>query len=147
MTYNSTFKISGEFNIFLINSNHQVEKFYHFENMITDLGRGVVLTSLQGSSDENPIYSVKLGTSSTAETVYDTDLGSVLAQRQFDNSILGVSSIVFYTTFNYNEGNGTIREVGIFTKDGTMFARKVPSEQPTKSSTQIMAVQYRLSVV
>lgn len=116
-----------------------------FHNSIPDSGKNLVLRLLTG--ENAPIESVKVGSSSTVENHTDTDLGSAIGvAKTFEKFTSGISEVVWETVFGYNEGNGTIREVGLFASDGTLFARKVVPDQ-TKSSSQTMKVRYKVRVV
>lgn len=114
------------------------------KNLVVDGGKKLILRLLTGET--YPLETLKVGSSSTTESNFDTDLLSSLGSaKKIDNFILGGTELVCETSFGYNEAVGTIREVGIFAKDGTLFARKVVADR-TKSDTQTMKVRYRVEI-
>lgn len=116
-----------------------------YKNLVVDGGKSTLLSLLRTPSNGQRIQYIKVGSSSTPTVNSQTDLLSEISIAEISKSVQDNSSVVFEAFFNYNEGNGNINEVGVFTADGTMFARsKVDTEE--KASTETMMVKYVISL-
>lgn len=112
--------------------------------MIVDSGKRTIMNQMTGIN--TPLDSVKVGAGSTPETSNQTDLVSSLGSiKKIDSYTIGVSDIVFEVIYGYNEGNGTINEVGLFDSDGNIFSRSVVAAQ-TKDSTKLMKIRIRIKL-
>lgn len=112
--------------------------------MIVDSGKQTLMNLMTGTN--TPIDSVKVGASNLSETPNQVDLLSAIGSvRKIDSFTVGVSDIVFELIYGYNEGNGTINEVGLFDSDGNMFSRTVITSQ-VKDSTKLMKIRIRVKL-
>lgn len=113
-----------------------------FPNMVVDGGKRLLMRLLLG--EYIPLTYIKVGSGSTAVNINQTDLVSTIgSSKSIANYTMGQRDIVFETTYGYNEGNGTIREVGIFANDGTMYARRVVPDR-TKTTSNTMKIRYKI---
>lgn len=113
-----------------------------YPNMVVDSGKKLLMRLLTGTYA--PLSYIKVGSSSTAVDTAQTDLlSSIGTSKTIDRYTMGQRDIVFETTYGYNEGNGTIREVGIFASDGTLYARRIVPDR-TKTSSNTMKVRYKV---
>jgi hypothetical protein len=111
-------------------------------NLVVDAGKKLIMRLLTGTYA--PLSYIKIGSSSTAVDISQTDLLSAIgSSKTIDRYTIGQREIVFETTYGYNEGNGTIREIAIFASDGTMYARKVVPDR-TKTSLNTMKIRYKI---
>lgn len=117
---------------------------FRTHNLVVDGGKLLVVTLLT-TEDSNPLETVKVGSGGNAASFDQTDLVSSLASKKISRTTIGATEIVWTASFGLTDAIGTLREVGIFGKDGTMFARSVLAEKE-KDSTQLMRVRYRLRV-
>jgi hypothetical protein len=111
-------------------------------NKITFLAAGVVVDLLaQRASDAAPganqIYSMRMGTSNTAASRSDTNLGAMVVGKAFSdaNKVSGaLGELNFVATLETTDGNGvTLREAGLFTKGSATSPTETdpPGEDPT----------------
>lgn len=115
-------------------------KVAEIKNIITNLGLGMLAKALIGAGSCEIKY-LAIGSSATAVAANQTKLGSETARFALASS--SVSGVVATTVFNIlsGEGNGTIREIGIFGGDnatgeadsGTMLSRVLWSHTKTSS--------------
>jgi hypothetical protein len=115
-----------------------------YPNMVVNSGKKLLLRLLGG--EDVPITSLGVGSSNTAESSEQTNLVAAITTKNVSGFVWSIDSIVFETLFTYNEGNGTIRELAVFGKDGAMFARRVVPDR-TKDNTQVMKIRYKVGLV
>ena len=94
-------------------------------NVVVIGGRGILAGLLGGRDAGKYITHVGVGTSSNAATESDTDLtGKVLIA--VSSATYDGPKVRFNFTIGSSQANGmTIRELGLFFANGTMFSRKV----------------------
>lgn len=115
---------------------------YRYKNKIVNSGKYSLIRILGG--DVIFIDSIAIGSSSTKTLDTHIALPGFLASKKISNKVIGPASVVFETYFGYNEGNGTIKEIGIMTNEDLLFARTLTAEI-TKTSSQPMKARYILS--
>lgn len=89
-------------------------------NLLPTVGRALIANNLTDAAPANDPYAnyIAVGTNAAAPTNGDTTLGTELA-RVITSSSSNSNNIAYITGFfGYTEGNGTLKEAGIFC-DGT----------------------------
>lgn len=126
----------------------KIKRRVTIKNKITYLAADVLVELLaQRASDPAParqlIYSMRMGSSNTAASRSDTNLGAfVVGVQLLDvNKITGApGELQFVATLEAGDGNGnTLREAGLFTAGSAPSTSDVPSTTP--GSTRLFARQ------
>jgi hypothetical protein len=94
--------------------------------MQTKALKATIATLLINPSSGKAIAKVGFGEGGNIPTPDDTSLTNPYIKRLNSSRVVDNSSVEFSYSLGYNEANGkTIREIGLFTEDGTLVAREV----------------------
>jgi len=126
------------------------------ENLFTSAGAAGVAQAYIGNYSANqgtPTYCA-LGTDSTAPTIADTVLGGEIARKLIsvrNVDAADANTAVLEIFFNISEGNGTLREIGLFggsantgANTGTLFNKAAINR--TKTSSDTLSIRYYFTI-
>lgn len=90
-------------------------------NMFVTAGKRAIADHLRGTTDNNKgiITYCALGTSIVAPALADTHLGTEIARKLVSVRSVSGNIATFQTFFTTSEGNGTLKEAGLFGDDAT----------------------------
>jgi hypothetical protein len=123
------------------------------KNMFVTAGKNAIASALQGTTSNNKgiITYCALGTSSVAPALSDTLLGTELYRKLVSVRSVANNVATFSTFFTTSEGNGTLREAGLFGDDatgvsgtGTLFCHAAISR--TKSSSDTLSLSWAVTI-
>ena len=129
----STKNITGEIHLEVYHKNKLVKKIDE-HNLVVDAGRrrlAELAAGKVGSYSESYITHIGLGSGSEIEKVSDTELEN---QQLFPLTSVELNGRDVKCNFFIadNEANGlSIRELGLFCSDGTMFSHRVRRDEST----------------
>ncbi len=142
-SFSDSIDVRGDLTIIVRNvTTKRVVKKIEIRNKIMFLAADVLVELLaQRASDAAPganqIYSMRMGSSNTAASRSDVNLGAMVTGKALDdpNKVTGVrGELAFSTTLESGDANGsTLREAGLFTK-GTAGS-PTPTDAPGVGST------------
>ena len=92
------------------------------ENLVTTVGKESIANIIRGNTARGIITYCALGTSAVAPALGDTDLGAELVRKLISVRSTTNNIASFETFFTTSEGNGTLREAGLFGDDATATA-------------------------
>jgi len=105
--------------------NNKKGKKIEGNNLTMSFAGDLIAARLAGDPSALPITKIGWGISSTPTTPGDTDLENAFI-KTIDNYTINNGNINFYYTLEETEYNGNlIREIGLFTDDNKLVARKV----------------------
>ena len=114
------------------------------KNMFVTAGKNSLADGLRGTTESTKgiITYCALGTGTTAPALTDTDLQTELVRKLISVRSVSGNVATFQTFFTTSEGNGTLREAGLFGDDatatansGTLFCRAAINRTKTSSDT------------
>lgn len=126
------------------------------KNTIVTAGRAWVLKHIAGTAifngnETRPLSHIAIGTSTTAPATGDTALGSETTRRAIDafttaNITSNPPSYQLEVSYNTNEGNTTLAEIGVFNSSaaGTLLAHATFGTI-NKTTSNTLAVSYTIS--
>lgn len=124
-----------------------------FDNMVVTAGKNAIADALRGTTANNKgiITYCAVGTGTTAPALADTTLQTEIARKLVSVRTVDGKTAVFQTFFTTSEGNGTLREAGLFGDDasgtansGTLFCRVAISR--TKSSSDTLTITWNVTI-
>ena len=116
----------------------------YYKNLVTTAGKESIADGLRGTTANNKgiITYCALGTGIVAPTEGDVDLGTEIFRKQISVREVANNIATFRTFFTTSEGNGALREAGLFGDDadattgsGTLFCRALINRTKTSSDT------------
>ena len=122
-------------------------------NMFVTAGKNSIADALRGTSESNKgiITYCALGTGTNAPALVDTDLQTELVRKLVSVRSVSGNVATFQTFFTTSEGNGTLREAGLFGDDatatansGTLFCRA--SINRTKTSSDTLTLSWAVTI-
>lgn len=121
---------------------HKLGEFEQ-ENLITTVGKGLVLDRLFGLGGAANLTGMSIGTSATTAAIGDTAItGAVF--KAFDATPTRTALVVTcQTTYGTTEGNINIQEVGLLTASGGVLFNRLAPVGPFNKTT---AVSLRITV-
>lgn len=127
---NSNLKIVGRFALKIYHADGRLLDDYVGENLVVNQGKDGLAKMLGGdidvSSGEKVVDTVGFGSSAAPATVTDTVLTGSFEKAITEVTYPAANQINFFWELGLLENNGaTIREFGLITGDGGLFARKV----------------------
>ena len=157
MQFGDTIQLKGSLELVLksIYTGEVVER-RKIDNTIVTAGRAWVLkhiagTAVFGGNESKPLSHLAIGTSTTAPATSDTTLGSEVTRRAIDNFTTAnitsnPPSYQLECSFNTNEGNTTVGEIGLFNSSaaGTMLAHATFGTI-NKTTSNTLAISYTIS--
>lgn len=123
------------------------------KNMFVTAGKNSVASRLSGTdtTSKGAVTYCALGTSSVAPALSDTGLGVEIVRKLVSVRSVAANVATFSTFFTTAEGNGTLREAGLFGDDastipgsGTLFCRAAISR--TKTSNDTLSLQWTVTI-
>ncbi len=114
------------------------------KNMFVTAGKNALADAMQGTTSNNKgiITYCALGTSSTAPALSQTGLIAEIGRKAISVRSVSGNVATFQTFFTTAEGNGTLREAGLYGDDatasagtGTLFCRTNINRTKTSSDT------------
>src|SRR3990167_10760703 len=122
-------------------------------NMFVTAGKNSMADALRGTiaNTKGIITYCALGTGSTAPALADTTLQTELVRKLVSVRSVSGNVATFQTFFTTSEGNGTLREAGLFGDDasstvdsGTLFARVAINR--TKTSNDTLTLTWTITI-
>lgn len=132
-------RITGTFKLSVFDASGALLSCYEDANLVVDSGKTGLALMLAGnalaSSGQKIITNIGFGSNGVAPVNTDTALTGLFS-KTVDAMSLATSTILQVDwTLDLTENNGaTIREFGLLTDDGTLFARKVRGTDIVKTS-------------
>lgn len=125
----------------------------HYHNMFVTAGKNSLADHLKGTTANNKgiiTYSA-LGTGITAPALADTQLQTEIVRKLISVREVNGKTAVFQTYFNPSEGNGTLKEAGLFgdaasgtANSGTLFCRVAINR--TKSASDTLTLYWNVTI-
>lgn len=115
-----------------------------YKNMVVTSGKNAIADGLRGTTANNKgiITYCALGTGVTAPGASDTALQTEIVRKTISTRTVSGKIATFKTFFNQNEGNGSLKEAGLFgdaatgvSGSGTLFCRTNINRVKTSSDT------------
>lgn len=131
----------------------RIKDVNYVKNLITTAGKVSLAAALQGETANNQgiITYCAVGTNTTAPALGDTDLGTELFRKLVSVRSSTSNAALFQTYFTTSEGNGTLREAGLFGDDasstpgsGTLFAHVAINR--TKTSNDTLTINWTITI-
>lgn len=122
-------------------------------NMFVTAGKNSLADAIRGTTASNKgiITYCALGTGDTAPALGDTDLETELFRKQISVRSVSGNVATFETFFTTSEGNGTLKEAGLFGDDasgtadsGTLFCRTAINR--TKTSNDTLTLRWTVTI-
>lgn len=107
-------KISGKLVLIFKNTITGNIRKYIYKNMFVTYGKNAIAQRLSGQSDVGNITYCAVGTGTTAPALGDTALETEIARKLVSTSSYSGNVASFTTFFTTAEGNGSLREAGLF---------------------------------
>ncbi len=123
------------------------------DNMVVTAGKNAIADALRGTTANTKgiITYCAVGTGSTAPALADIAMQTELARKLISVRTVDGKTAVFQTFFTTSEGNGTLREAGLFGDDasatsgsGTLFCRVAISR--TKTSSDTLTITWNVTI-
>jgi len=157
MQLSDTIQLIGSLEIALLNAKtgEEIER-RSIKNAIVTAGRAWVLKHIAGTdvfngNETRPLSHMAIGTSTTAPATSDTALGSETTRKAIGtwstaNLTSNPPSYELQTSFNTNEGNTTLAEVGLLNSSaaGTMLSHATFGTI-NKTTSNTLSISYTIS--
>lgn len=123
------------------------------KNMFVTAGKNSLADALRGETSNNKgiITYCALGTGTTAPALSDTALQTEIARKLISVRSASANVATFQTFFTTSEGNGTLKEAGLFgdlasgtANSGTLFCRTAINR--TKSSNDTLTLSWAVTI-
>lgn len=132
----------------------KVRRYVH-NNMVVTFGKNAIAQRLSGNSAAGEITYCALGTGTTAPALGDTEMETELVRKLI--SVRSYSGNIFtaQTFFTTSEGNGTLREAGLFGNAVGRTASSTPDSgqlycrvaiNRTKTSSDTLSLSWTVTV-
>lgn len=141
--------IKGKVKIEIFNSLGELLEERSFNNLVTTAGKSFIARKLVDQVDEERIFSIGIGSGSTAANIADTELETELANVENSYNIydeLTENTTIHLAKFGQGIGTGTINEVGLFTSSNVLVCRAIVGTPIVKASDQIINISWELTV-
>lgn len=131
--------------------NGKIIDVQHYKNLITDVGKQSLAEAFIGTTSNSQGIGTyhAVGTNSTAPAAGNIQLGTEIFRKLVSVRSRSGKYAQFQTFFTTSEGNGTLREVGLFgdsasgtANSGTLFAHAAISR--TKSSSDTLTILHEI---
>lgn len=121
---NDPVKIKGKLNVIHLGDDGQVKNTRDVDNLVVHVGKEVIAARLAGNTLAAPSH-MAIGSSSTATTTSDTQLGGELGRVALDSTTRTSNVNQYVATFPAGTGTGAVVEAGIFnaSSSGNMLCR------------------------
>lgn len=122
----------------------QLIKKEQTHNLVVDAGLNLIRDAIQLGAI-SPMSRIGIGTSGTAVNASDTALLSEIAKYTLLSITASNKALTCQYFLDENTANGqTIRELGLFTDDGTMYARVVLGTPIEKTNLKVASITWTL---
>lgn len=139
-------KLKGELSLEFRNIKSGKVRKYVYKNMVVTAAKNAIAQRLSGNSSAGEITYCSLGTGSTAPALSDTQLQTELVRKLISVRSFSGNIATFQTFFTTSEGNGTLREAGLFgnangvtasgtANSGQLYCRTAINRTKTSSDT------------
>lgn len=147
-------KISGKVEMVFTNVKTGKVRKYKTHNMFVLYGKNAIAQRLSGQSGGEITYCA-LGTGTTAPTQSDTSMETELARKLVSVRSYSGNTATFRTFFTTSEGNGTLKEAGLFgngvgrtatssSGTGQIFCRTAIDR--TKTSSDTLSLNWTITI-
>lgn len=147
--------MSGELTLEFRNVKTGKVRRYHYKNMVVTYGKNAIAQRLAGQTDAGDITYCALGTSAVAPALGDTALTTEIQRKLISVRSYSGNVATFQTFFTVSEGNGTLREAGLFGNGVGRTASSTPGSgqlycrtaiNRTKSSADTLTLSWAVTV-
>lgn len=130
-----------------------IKEIYRVQNLITNLFKEAIADTIHGNDDTLRGVATyhALGTGLTAPAISDTKLQTEIFRKQISVRSVAANVASFQTFFTTSEGNGNIKEIGLFgdtatgtTDSGILFARVAVNR--VKSSSDTLTLLHTITI-
>lgn len=147
-----TIKMRGQIEIIIRDAKTgKIKSHDIIKNMVVTTGKESIAGGLIQESNKGMITYCALGTGTTAPALGDTDLQTELVRKLISVRSRSNNQAIFETFFTTSEGNGSLREAGLFGDDassipgsGTLFCRAAINR--TKSSNDTLTLRWTVII-
>jgi hypothetical protein len=118
-------KLKGELNIVIKDKDGNVKDNRNEKNLIVNAGLAFICSRMT-DADDAVMSHMAVGSGTNSPTAGDTDLQSILGNREpLDSTTHSANTVTYTSSFEAGEGTGAITEAGIFNASavGTMLCR------------------------
>lgn len=112
-TLNDKLNIKGKVKLIFTNVKTGKVRKYAYHNVFVTFGKNAIAQRLSGQSVGDITYCA-LGTNTTAPALGDTAMGTELVRKLVSVRSYSGNVATFQTYFTTSEGNGTLKEAGLF---------------------------------
>lgn len=143
----------GKVAVILGDKYGNIKEVDFIDNLITDVGKASIADALRGTETNNQgiITYCALGTDATAPSASNTTLGSELFRKLISVRSVSDNVATFQTYFTTSEGNGSLKEAGLFGDDatatvdtGTLFSHLAIDR--TKTSNDTLTLSWDITI-
>lgn len=120
-----TLKLKGELTIVVKDKDGKVKESREEKNLVVNAGLTYICSRMADASADVMSH-MAVGSGTTLPSALDTDLQSILGNREpIDTSTASSNTVTYVSSFEAGEGTGAITEAGIFNASalGTMLCR------------------------
>lgn len=120
-----TLKLKGELKIIVKDKDGNVKQDRHETNLIVNTGLAFICSRMTDATD-NVMSHMAVGSGTNSPAAGDTDLQTILGNREpLDSTTHSANTVTYTSSFEAGEGTGAITEAGIFNASavGTMLCR------------------------
>ena len=139
-------QLKGELVMDFYNVHTKKHRIYRYKNMVVTTAKTSIAQRLAGDSTAGEITYCALGTGVTAPALGNTTLQTEIFRKLISVRSASAAVATFQTFYTTSEGNGTLREAGLFgnalgvtasgtTDSGQLFCRTAISRTKTSSDT------------
>lgn len=111
---NDKIKLTGQIEMVFTNVKTGKIRRYVYKNLVVTFGKNAIAQRLSGNGDAGEITWCALGTGITAPALTDTAMQTELVRKMISVRSYSGNVATFSTFFTTSEGNGTLREAGLF---------------------------------
>lgn len=148
-------KLRGEIILEFRNVKTGKVRRYYYKNMVVTRAKNAIAQRLAGDGDAGEITYCALGTGTNAPALADTQLQTELVRKLISVRSVSGNIATFQTFFTTSEGNGTLREAGLFgdatgvtasstANSGQLYCRTAINR--TKTSSDTLTLTWQLTV-
>lgn len=145
-------RIVGTVEVILTNAETGKIRYQKTHNLVTDVGKASMADGLRGTeAGKGVITYCALGTDATAPDPANTTLGAELFRKLVSVRSVTDNAALFETFFTVSEGNGSLKEAGLFGDDasgtadsGTLFCHTAINR--TKTSADTLTLRWTVTI-
>jgi hypothetical protein len=121
----------------------EVLGYSYGRNLVVDAGLNEIRDLLGGSGFEPDEMAV--GSNNAAVQSTDTALGTETFRKAIDRRIPEEKKVTFQILLTANDGNGTLREAGLF-EQSTLYARALISPEVEKTTSIDVTISHEITI-